>query len=74
MLVISRQSGHISWEDRTAIIEALEGAVMLINLAGKSVNCRYTDENRKIIMDSRTETTNILGKQYWPVCIRLNCG
>ncbi|MDT0121754.1 TIGR01777 family oxidoreductase [Paenibacillus sp. RRE4] len=60
--VVSRQSGHIAWEDRTAIIEALEGAEMLINLAGKSVNCRYTDENRKIIMDSRTETTHILGE------------
>ncbi|KAA8785342.1 uncharacterized protein (TIGR01777 family) [Paenibacillus sp. 4624] len=62
VLVISRQSGHISWEDRAAIIEALEGAEMLINLAGKSVNCRYTDENRKIILDSRTETTHILGE------------
>lgn len=62
VLVISRQSGHISWEDRTAIIEALEGAEMLINLAGKSVNCRYTYENRKMIMDSRTETTTILGE------------
>jgi uncharacterized protein (TIGR01777 family) len=62
VLVISRQSGHIAWEDRTAIIEAIEGAEMLINLAGKSVNCRYTDENRKIIMDSRTETTHILGE------------
>ncbi|WP_434752174.1 TIGR01777 family oxidoreductase [Paenibacillus amylolyticus] len=62
VLVISRQSGHIAWEDRSAIIEALEGAEMLINLAGKSVNCRYTEENRRIIFDSRTETTHILGE------------
>ncbi|PYE47757.1 TIGR01777 family protein [Paenibacillus barcinonensis] len=62
VLIISRQPGHISWEDRGAITQALEGAALLINLAGKSVNCRYTDENRKIIMDSRTETTHILGE------------
>ncbi|MBR2566494.1 MAG: TIGR01777 family oxidoreductase [Paenibacillus sp.] len=62
VLIISRQSGHIAWQDRTAIIEALEGAEMLINLAGKSVNCRYTEENRRIIMDSRVETTQILGE------------
>ncbi|MGQ8871259.1 TIGR01777 family oxidoreductase [Paenibacillus sp. TSA_86.1] len=62
VLVISRQPGHIAWEDRAAIIEALEGAEMLINLAGKSVNCRYTEENRRIIFDSRTETTHILGE------------
>jgi uncharacterized protein len=34
---------------------------MLINLAGKSVNCRYTDKNKKEILLSRTETTHILG-------------
>ncbi|CAI6016994.1 Epimerase family protein [Paenibacillus sp. JJ-100] len=62
VLIISRQSGHIAWQDRAAIIEALEGAEMLINLAGKSVNCRYTEENRRIIMDSRVETTQILGE------------
>jgi len=39
----------------------LEDAEMLINLAGKSVNCRYTEKNKKEIFDSRTETTQILG-------------
>ncbi|MDM5279007.1 TIGR01777 family oxidoreductase [Paenibacillus silvae] len=60
--IISRQPGHIPWADRGAIVEALEGAALLINLAGKSVNCRYTEENRRIIMNSRTETTHILGE------------
>ncbi|WP_145409142.1 TIGR01777 family oxidoreductase [Paenibacillus xylanexedens] len=59
---ISRQSGHIAWEDRAGIIQALEGAELLINLAGKSVNCRYTEENRRIILESRTQTTRILGE------------
>ncbi|MGF9698036.1 TIGR01777 family oxidoreductase [Paenibacillus sp. MABNR03] len=62
VLIISRQSGHIAWEDREGIRQALEGAEMLINLAGKSVNCRYTDENRRIILESRTRTTRILGE------------
>ncbi|MFE7061340.1 TIGR01777 family oxidoreductase [Sutcliffiella sp. NPDC057660] len=60
--IISRQPQHISWEDKKGIIAALEGSEMLINLAGKSVDCRYNDHNKKVIMDSRTETTEILGK------------
>lgn len=60
--IISRQPQHISWTDKKGIIAALEGAEMLINLAGKSVDCRYNDHNKKVIMDSRTETTEILGK------------
>ncbi|MEO2204579.1 TIGR01777 family oxidoreductase [Paenibacillus pabuli] len=62
VLIISRQPGHIAWEDSNGIRQALEGAEMLINLAGKSVNCRYTDENRRIILESRTRTTRILGE------------
>lgn len=62
VLIISRQPGHIAWENQAGIIEALEGSELLINLAGKSVNCRYTDENRKVILESRTRTTRILGE------------
>lgn len=60
--IISRQPQHISWNDKKGIIAALEGSEMLINLAGKSVDCRYNEHNKKMIMDSRTETTEILGK------------
>jgi uncharacterized protein (TIGR01777 family) len=60
--IISRQAGYISWEDREGIREALEHADMLINLAGKSVNCRYHARNKDKIMNSRTETTRILGQ------------
>lgn len=58
---ISRQPEHISWRNHKGIVQALEKADMLINLAGKSVNCRYTEKNKKAIMDSRTETTQLLG-------------
>jgi uncharacterized protein (TIGR01777 family) len=34
--------------------QALNGAEMVINLAGKSVNCRYNEKNKKEIFDSRT--------------------
>lgn len=41
---------------------ALEGAALVINLAGRSVNCRYDDANRREIMESRVETTQLIGK------------
>ncbi|MDN4608937.1 TIGR01777 family oxidoreductase [Sporosarcina highlanderae] len=58
---ISRRPQHIAWTDTENIVKALDGAEMLINLAGKTVNCRYNDKNKKDIMQSRTETTEILG-------------
>lgn len=39
-----------------------ENADVLINLAGKSVDCRYTDKNKKEIYDSRINSTKILQK------------
>lgn len=40
----------------------LEGADLLINLAGHSVNCRYHARNRRRIMESRVEPTAALGE------------
>lgn len=40
----------------------LEGADIVINLAGKSVNCIYTEKNKKEIFDSRINATNALGE------------
>ena len=42
--------------------EELSSADCVINLSGKSVNCRYTEENKKQIIDSRVEPTAVLGK------------
>ncbi|HTL10281.1 MAG TPA: TIGR01777 family oxidoreductase [Chitinophagaceae bacterium] len=39
----------------------LEGADIVINLAGKSVNCRYTAKNKRLILESRVNATNVLG-------------
>lgn len=38
----------------------LENSDVLINLAGKSVDCRYTDKNKQEIYDSRISSTKIL--------------
>lgn len=40
----------------------LDGADAVINLAGHNVNCRYTSENRRLIMDSRVNATRIVGE------------
>ena len=43
-------------------IKFLDGAEAVINLAGKSVDCRYTGENRRAIISSRVNPTRILGE------------
>lgn len=39
----------------------IDGANVVINLAGRSVNCRYHEANRQAIMDSRVNSTRIVG-------------
>jgi len=39
----------------------VDGSDVLINLAGVNVNCRYTAANRRAIMDSRVDSTRVLG-------------
>lgn len=55
---------HVRWDARTlgAWADELEGADALVNLAGRSVNCRYNATNRREIMDSRVESTRVLGE------------
>jgi hypothetical protein len=43
-------------------VEELEGADVVINLAGQSVNCRYHAQNRLEIMESRVASTRIIGQ------------
>jgi len=40
----------------------LNGADVVINLAGRSVNCRYNRANRREIMESRVVTTRLVGE------------
>ena len=41
--------------------EEINGTELLINLAGKTVNCRYNEKNRREIFDSRTNSVKALG-------------
>jgi len=54
---------QVQWDGRTegAWTRELEGADLLINLTGRSVNCRYNGANRREILESRVESTRILG-------------
>jgi uncharacterized protein len=52
------------WDGRTlgAWAHEIDGADIVINLAGRTVNCRYTEENLKQMMDSRVESTRVVGQ------------
>jgi hypothetical protein len=56
------QTVHWDGENVGLWAEHLEGADVCINLAGRSVNCRYNQANRRAIYDSRIHTTKLLGK------------
>jgi uncharacterized protein len=53
---------HWDGEHSGQWVEHLEQADVCINLAGQSVNCRYTRTNRDAIYDSRIRTTRLLGR------------
>ncbi|YAL83804.1 epimerase [Dermacoccaceae bacterium W4C1] len=57
---IGRSGPDATWDDPAAIARLIDGSDLLINLAGKSVGCRYTDANREEILRSRVETTRAL--------------
>ena len=54
-------------EEKADWLRALDQADVIINLCGKSVNCRYHAKNRQAILDSRVKTTELIGKAL------LNC-
>ncbi|MGM1016905.1 MAG: epimerase [Actinomycetota bacterium] len=60
VVTISRSGADLRWGDDAGIRDAVDGASLVIGLAGKSVNCRYTPENRVEIFRSREETTAAL--------------
>jgi uncharacterized protein (TIGR01777 family) len=54
----------VVWDGRSLgdWTKELEAADVVINLAGKSVNCRYTGANRREITQSRVDSTNAVGQ------------
>lgn len=55
---------YVQWnaKDLGDWAKEIDGADLVINLAGKSVNCRYTQKNKQEIFDSRTNSTKIIGE------------
>lgn len=69
VIVLARKPARAPWrivhwdgEQLGDWIAELENSDVVINLAGRSVNCRYTAANRKAMMNSRRETTRLLGR------------
>ncbi len=57
-----KNSSDVYWDAKTIgeWASILENADVLINMTGKSVDCRYTDENRAEILRSRIDSTKVL--------------
>ena len=51
-----------TWDDPASLTTVLDGSDLLVNLAGRSVSCRYTKRNADAIFASRTESTAALGR------------
>ncbi len=69
VVVLSRKGREapwrvVAWDGKTlgSWTSEIEGAVTVINLAGRSVNCRYTPENRRAILESRLNSTRAIGE------------
>ena len=69
VVVLSRRPGEADWRTVTwdAVTlgpwaEELDGADVVLNLAGRNVNCRYGDRNRELILRSRVDSTRVVGE------------
>ncbi|ABF39629.1 conserved hypothetical protein [Candidatus Koribacter versatilis Ellin345] len=69
VVVLSRRAQVQPWRvivwDGAALgdwAKELDGCDVVINLAGRSVNCRYSEANRKEILDSRVLSTRVVGQ------------
>lgn len=69
VVILSRKPGKADWRIVNWDAETLgdwkneiDGSDVVINLAGRSINCRYNEENRRQIMNSRVNSTKVLGE------------
>ena len=59
----SKGAPSAAWgDDDVRLARVLDGAELLVNLAGRSVSCRYNDRNKAAILESRVSTTAALGR------------
>lgn len=63
---VSRTSvREVAWDGRNVCASwarELEGAAVLVNLTGRSVDCRHTAENRREIVESRLHSVEAVGR------------
>jgi len=54
----------VTWDARTLgpWAQEIDGADVVVNLAGHTVNCRYTPANRRAITQSRVDSTRVVGE------------
>ncbi|HLO99326.1 MAG TPA: NAD-dependent epimerase/dehydratase family protein, partial [Fimbriimonas sp.] len=64
VLIIGRRKADLIWDGKNLgdWAKEVDGSDVVINLNGKSVNCRMTDENFKLIMDTRVDSTRVVGQ------------
>ncbi|MET0645575.1 MAG: TIGR01777 family oxidoreductase [Pyrinomonadaceae bacterium] len=55
---------QVEWDGRTVgpWARELEGAAAVVNLAGRSVDCRHTPEHKREIVESRTHSVEAVGR------------
>ncbi|HTA95714.1 MAG TPA: TIGR01777 family oxidoreductase, partial [Verrucomicrobiae bacterium] len=55
---------EIAWDAKSLgdWTKSVDGAEVVVNLTGKSVDCRYNEANRKAIIASRVDSTRVLGE------------
>ncbi|HEX2570937.1 MAG TPA: TIGR01777 family oxidoreductase [Polyangia bacterium] len=67
VIVVSRSgegADAVAWDGRTVgpWAQAIDGADVVVNLAGRTVNCRYTERNLREMMTSRVDSTRVVGE------------
>ncbi|NDD40050.1 MAG: NAD-dependent epimerase/dehydratase family protein, partial [Verrucomicrobia bacterium] len=61
---MQRVAREVAW-DAESVGEwsrELEGAAAVVNLTGRTVDCRYTATNRRLILESRVNSTQAIGQ------------
>ncbi|MEV8638275.1 DUF1731 domain-containing protein [Streptosporangium sp. NPDC051023] len=67
VVVLTRRPARnreVRWDGETLgpWAEEIDGSDIVVNLAGRSVNCRYTAANLRAMMDSRVRSARVVGK------------
>ncbi|MER0444166.1 TIGR01777 family oxidoreductase [Streptomyces sp. Edi4] len=55
---------QVGWDGETpgAWTDVVDGSDVVVNLAGRSVSCRYTEANLRAMMDSRVRSAQVVGR------------